>query len=464
MLRAWKCYEEINEMSKTVLADRGSKKRQSAILFFARDFLATEFPSLAPLTGELLAVYVTTTRREARTVCARDPSAAVFVLQDYIHSARVNPSGTPVVIDEGRLRRDRFLPKLERREQEAVIAGLDKLLGEIGKLFDIRIYLDEPVSGYLNDRMTEWVRAQGGVPCHFHTAWLPNHIFFTQDNAQREPIPLNLISDGEARVRKHLENRKQGSGRPLYVLDYTRPWRRWSAAARAWAKGIYRLIRRDPFYMNRDPWPHFFNAKSLFNASSGMYASSAELRAEAQHMVIIPLHYEPEAVLGYLWDGDDQTDLAARLLDLLPDDQIVVLKEHPSQPGALALPKWKNILANPRVKALRGTDSLEMLLAQKATLCSIGSTAVLEAVRLQAPALVVGHPHFSEAPGVTHVPDLDSKSIPSAAHPAEEPELTAWYGRFLDQYCVEGRFLRGNTELNRADEVIAALMARANGC
>lgn len=395
-------------------------------------------------------------------VFERDPSATVFVLQDYIRSALGNPKATPILLDEARLGRDRFVPKLKRKEQEAVVVGLDGLLAEIGKRFDVRIFLDEPVSGYLNDRMTEWVRTQGGMPCHFHTAWLPNHIFFTRDNAQREPIPLNLISDGETRVRNHIENRKQGSGRPLYVLDYTRRTKRWSSAAKVWAKGIYRILRRDPFYMNRDPWPHFFNAKCLFNAASGTYAAPVELEAEAKRIVVMPLHYEPEAVLGYLWDGGDQANLATRLLEQLPSDRVLVLKEHPSQPGALTLSKWRDILENPRVRAMRGTDSLEMLLASKAKLFSIGSTSVLEAVRLQAPAFVVGHPHFAGAPGVTHVPDFATAPIPPAAAPADEATLVEWYGQFLNRYCVEGRFMRGNTELNRADEIVYALMARTD--
>lgn len=450
-------------MTRAASELRNDKKKQSAVLFFARDFLATEFPCLAAAIGHHAAVYVTTTRAEARTVFEGDPSATVFVLQDYIRSELANPKVPPTRLDEARLRSDRFVPRLKRKEQVAVVVGLEDLLADIGKRFNVRIFFDEPVSGYLNDRITEWVRTQGGMPCHFHTAWLPNHIFFTRDNAQREPIPLNLISDGETRVLNHIENRKQGSGRPLYVLDFTRRTKRWSTAAKVWAKGLYRLLRRDAFYMNRDPWPHFFNAKCLLNAATGTYAAPRELEADAKRIVVMPLHYEPEAVLGYLWDGGDQVNLAVRLLEQLPSDRILVVKEHPSQPGALTQSKWRNILKNPQVRAMRGADSLETLLASSAILFSIGSTAVLEAVRLKAPAFVVGHPHFAGAPGVTHVPDFATGPIPPAAAPADEAALIEWYGAFLNLYCVEGRFMRGNTELTRAGEIASALMEQADG-
>ncbi len=437
------------------------KKKPSAILFFARDFLAVEFPHLAAYASELTPIYLVTTMAEKEIVQSTDASAPVFVLQNYIEAASKEAADADVAVDFERIGRDRFIPRLPRSDQESVVTGLERLLADVAEKFDVRLYLDEPVSGYLNDRLTQWVRDRGGLPCHFHTAWLPGHIFFTSDEAQDEPIPLGLVTDGESRVERHIEQRKAGAGRPLYVLDYSSFSKRWGDAGRLFLKGFYRTIRRDKFYMNRDPWPHFFHAQCLLKATQSEYAELDALLDDAANLVVVPLHYEPEAVLGYLWDGGDQVNLARDLRNALPRGAKLVLKEHPSQPGALAQEKWSDLIGDPQVLAMRGGESLEAVLAKGAKLVSIGSTAVLEAARLQAPVFVVGRPHFADAPGVTALESASEFATTPPKPAASERDLLAWYANFVNSFCVEGRFLKGNTELTNPSGVISALIEEA---
>lgn len=434
---------------------------KDALLFFARDFLAVEFPRLAGYSGDLEPIYIATTVAERTIIQSAAPGAQVYVLQEFIQSGPPISELSQPDLDVARIARDRYIPRRKKSDQRAIIEGLERLLEEIGRLYRVRLYLDEPVSGYINDRLTQWVRDAGGLPCHFHVAWLPGYVFFTADEAQREPIPLNLILNGAEKVECHIEQRKVGAGRPLYVLDYSSPLKRWRSAGTLVLKGIYRKFRRDRFYMNTDPWPHFFHAQCLLKATAGEYAALDRLLDLAKSVVVVPLHYEPEAVLGYLWDGGDQVNLASDLREVLPSDVTLVLKEHPSQPGALALEKWAEVINQPGVLAMRGGDSLEALLAQGAQLVSIGSTAVLEAVRLQAPAFVIGGPHFANAPGVTPLKQASDISTTMVKPPATEKELVNWYASFLERYCVEGRFLRGNTALNQAQEVFGALAKEA---
>ena len=184
----------------------------------------------------------------------------------------------------------------------------------------------------------------------------------------------------------------------------------------------------------------------------------AEGIAQDAKIVIYPLHYEPEAVISYWSSFTNQLALAMEAFERLPSDTYLLLKEHPSQPGALQQDKWRELLANKRVKRIHGTVKIADLLARPSALVSIGSTAVLETVMHGRPAFVVGQPHFRGMPGVTPIDDWSTFSIDWDAKPVGKDAMVRWYGNFLNSFGVEGQFIRGNTEFSRAGEIVDALL------
>ncbi|MEP2178461.1 MAG: hypothetical protein ABJI04_00865, partial [Marinomonas sp.] len=96
---------------------------KDALLFFARDFLAVEFPRLAGFSGNLEPIYIATTVAERTIIQSAAPGAQVYVLQEYIQSGlRISKLSQPD-IDVARIARDRYIPRRKMSDQRAIIDG-----------------------------------------------------------------------------------------------------------------------------------------------------------------------------------------------------------------------------------------------------------------------------------------------------------------------------------------------------
>ncbi len=440
----------------------------SAIAFYARDFLAEEFSRLgAALTGEAgerPRFYIVSKQAEAEQVRANDPAGRVFVLGDYLAAAEAMEP----VRDERfhalakLVRRDRYVARMDLPKIATILQGLKLLEDALAQAGPIALLLDEPVSGIVNDALDRFVTAQGGLGAHFNVGWVPGHIWFARGAMQDRPIALNLLDDGAAKVAAHIAQRKRDAGLPAYLHNYRGVLRPLKAAAKYGAMGMRRRMVKAETFLDADPWPHDFMASSLAASITAKYDDPKDIAASGAKCVIYPLHYEPEAVISYWSSFTNQLALAMEAFEHLPADTYLLLKEHPSQPGALQQDKWQDLLANARVKRIHGTVKMADLLAGPSALVSIGSTAVLETVMHGRPAFVVGQPHFRRMPGVTPVDDWNNFAVDWDAQGQDsgsgEEALQSWYGDFLNRHCVEGQFMRGRTDIPRAGEMIDRLL------
>lgn len=352
---------------------------------------------------------------------------------------------------------DRHLRYVDEDELRGVIAGLEAVCQSILSRYQVDYYLDEPVSGYPNWEFNHRFAAQGGLCLHFQASWVPGYLFFTADPAQLEPVPLHITTNGRQLVEAHVRARAAGAGKPLYVLNYNRVWGRLKDMALAGAKGLYRtLLRRSAAYIDRDPSAHFLHARALAASFVGRYD---KVVADGDKLLVFPLHYEPEAVLLYMGKFRRQEEIAARLLDTLPLGWKLVLKEHPSQPGALHLGKWEDLRGSKRVVLLRGDFPLSTLLPRKPVVVSIGSTFALEAAMAGCRVGLLGGVHFVVAPGI-HLLGEPEEWLRLRDMPEAEPQAVAsWYGTFLDTYCLKGSIMRGRTDLGDQARLLQAIAA-----
>jgi len=439
-----------------------------AIAFYARDFLADEFSrigsSLAGDVGERPRFYIVSKRSEADQVLANDPGAQVFNLSDYLKAAeKMDPVRDDRFHSLSKLiRRDRYVARMDLPEIATILQGLKLLEDALANAGPIALLLDEPVSGIVNDTLDRYVTQQGGLGAHFNSAWVLGHIYFARGDRQDNLIDLNLLEDGEAKVASHITKRKRDAALPAYMHDYRGVWRPLKAAAKFGAKGLRRRLVDAETFLDADPWPHDFMARSLASSITARYDDPAELAAFGSRFLIYPLHYEPEAIISYWSSFTNQLALAMAAFDNLPSDTYLLLKEHPSQPGALQQEKWKGLVGNKRVKCIHGKVKMADLLTTPSALISIGSTAVLETVLHGRPAFVVGQPHFLAMPGVSPITDWGEFDIEWDAAPAEESALKEWYGNFVNRHCVSGQFIRGRTDFPQAERVIGRLLEVAN--
>lgn len=425
--------------------------RQDAIVFFARDFLAVEFARIGESFSSFQRVFITINEAEAAQVRAASPGAHVFSLYPLTEA---RPSSHE--LDTG-FNIDRFLRDLDENEIRAVSASVRRIHTEILSSFRVRYYMDEPVSGYPNAEFNRCFSASGAICLHFHPAWVPGYFFFTSDPAQRAPVPLGIMEGGKALAAAHVDLRRAGGGKPLYVLGYGKVRKRVSDWFKTIGKGVYRkLFRRNAPYIDREASEHWMHARALQRSFISRYSPDPAQNAMSKY-VIFPLHYEPEAVLGYFSAYTRQEEIAAQLLDALPLGYKLILKEHPSQPGALHTAKWAALRRSPRTVFLRGDYAVGPLMALRPIVVSIGSTFALEAAVSGSVVGLLGGVHFEDAPGMYKLdrPGDWLSLIEKPAAPLDR--IVEWYGDFLDRYCFPGSIMRGATKIERLDDIVSVL-------
>lgn len=429
---------------------------QSAAVFFARDFLSLEFPKMKAAFADLSRVYIVMNPAEAENIRVQDPEGEVIL----IGAAPVS-SGALALDDADAINRDRFLRLATAEEiaatRRSIAAVCDHVLARYRPIF----YLDEPVSGYANEMFSRSFGEAGALCLHFQIAWLPGYCFFVSDAAQAIPVRLDMLSGSEDAVRRHVELRAAGLARPTYVIAYGKVLPRIRDIFVTLGKAVYRkLFRRNAAYIDREVGPHLFHARSLWKSLFGRYSPDPVAHAADTRYVVFPLHYEPEALLAYFSRFYRQEEIASQILDSLPPGFKLVLKEHPSQPGALQLPKWADLRASKRVVILRGDYQAARLMQLRPAVVSLGSTFSLEAALAGCPVAVIGGVHFQDAPGVTRIDRPGDWPRILDAPTASAEDLTKWYADFLDRYCFGGNIMRGKTRFDDLPHLAEALRAR----
>lgn len=424
---------------------------RDAIVFFARDFLSVEFPRMCGHFAQLARVYIVASEAEGRAVRAGDPAGEVVRIGEF------DADPGPLVNSAAAVNMDRYLRYLGSEEIVAVLRAVAGVHEHILSRYRVVYYMDEPVSGYANAAFNRAFSNAGALCLHFQTSWLPGFGFFVSDQAQDEPVRLDLLSGGADLVRDHVRRRQEGLGRPLYVLGYDKLPKRVADLVTTTAKVAYRkLFRRNALYIDRDTSAHRLHANCLWHSLWGRY-SPDPARLPGRKYVIFPLHYEPEALLNYFSAYSRQEEIAAQILDTLPADYTLVLKEHPSQPGALHLPKWAEVRRAERVMILRGDYRIASLLERRPVVVTIGSTFAIEAALAGCPVGMLGGAHFQRAPGIMRLRKasdwLSLLDIPTGSTEA----IAEWYGSFLDRYCFRGNIMRNRTELPDLAAIAAGL-------
>jgi len=98
------------------------------------------------------------------------------------------------------------------------------------------------------------------------------------------------------------------------------------------------------YYIDSDPIKNIINLyfSSIFYRYNNVDSISSE-----NEIVLYPMHFEPEASILYFSEfNEDQVSLIRNLSKCLGTHQILVVKEHPQQPGMLLTSKYRKLRAN----------------------------------------------------------------------------------------------------------------------
>ena len=439
----------------STLAPEMMPTKQPAVVFYARDFLATEFSQIGKKFQNRVRVYIVTNPTEKSKVEAIDRGSVTYDLS----GAAASPLSKNNHPQDRAFNNDRFLRAYAAAEIADVVAKVADVCDAILDKFAVELYFDEPVSGYPNFLFNQRFTEVGAKCLHFQTSWIPGYMFFTADTAQAAAQVLNLTEGGMAVVENHIRNRAAGAAVPLYVINYSTVRARLRDAAVTLAKGLYRrLFRSQAYYLDQDPGAHAFHVASLLSSFLGGYLTEADLHRLSGKYVLYPLHYEPESVLNYFSEFSRQDEIVEQIIDSMPMGYELILKEHPSQPGALNLPKWRRISRFKRVLKVRGGANASALLQHDVAVVSIGSTLVIEAALAGCPVGVLGKVHFASMPGIVHLQSPREWDRILTAPRASAQQIASWYGKFLDRHCFQGNIMKNRTHIAQLDELLARLV------
>lgn len=425
---------------------------KKAIVFYSRDFLSIEFPKLKKYFLDYKRIYIACSSSEIKTIRNIDKESIVFNLHEKFSK------DSNIEIDFNTFNSDRFLRIYSNEEIYSVVENVINITNEIKDNFLVKFYIDEPVSGFPNFFFNREFKKHGSLCMHFQPSWIPNLLYFVTDSAQLDPIKANIIQNGDEIVNNHVEARNSGKSRPFYVINYSSFSKRVTDIILNSIKLLFRfLFKKKSYYLDADISAHLIHIKCLTLSLFKKYSKDPVQSLNFKY-VLFPLHYEPESVLNYFSEYSRQEEIASQILDTLPIGYKLILKEHPSQPGALHLKKWNDLIKSKRVVLLPGKyDSKNLFNHLDLNIVSIGSTMALEAALYGKVVGVLGDVHFSKAPGIhklespKHWTSLLDKDF------ANPLEIKKWYSAFINDYCIEGTIMKGKTELIDFDKFIKSL-------
>ena len=123
-----------------------------------------------------------------------------------------------------------------------------------------------------------------------------------------------------------------------------------------------------------------------------LYSYNYRLQLQDFEIVFYPLHFEPEASIIYFSEfNEDQPALIRNISKCLKRNQLLVIKEHPQQPGMLLSKPFRELrkrLSN--ILYLPSEFSTKKLIEMSKIIITQTSTAGWEAILLEKPVFVLG--------------------------------------------------------------------------
>ena len=378
--------------------------QKPVILFFARGYQADFFPALR--SDRYRAVFVTLTADERRRVESQQAPVAACFEESFDDLPEAH-------IDDGYLvssfAADRFLGRFNFAMRRKI---LGKEIAFWQQLFDehrpaavvnelVAIEISEVLLAECRRRN---VRYLAGMNCVVDDLfyWLPNPLSLSGEHlpklvpdARARDLAAAYLADVQATDYKPFYVRNLAARRDLKPLAASLAklglwfWRRWTDT----------LLRRFRYESYVDEYSK--KIVVYFKSLMIRYDTLDALPAQAE-VIFYPLHQEPEATLNYMSEFcSNQVATIENILKCMTPDQILVVKEHPVDKGALLRRKFQQLKAEQSAlyflpAELHGRE----VLRYASRVVTLTSTVGWEAAIVGKPVYVMGKIFYDNAVGV----------------------------------------------------------------
>lgn len=279
--------------------------------------------------------------------------------------------------------------------------------------------VNETVTIEFSEVMEIEARKAGIKYYSFLSGFLP-YTFYWKDNAYDSvfnSIDNNFTENDIKNAKEYISKIQAESLKPFYVRNLKK-YNVWS--------NIFSIItRKVPHFLyywiadkRKNHFVYIYNSleslrclKRSFNLLIHKY-EKYNWRNDVEY-VFYPLHYEPEATLSYFNNPHvDQATVIETVARALNINQILVVKEHPQQLGALFEDKFRLVKKrNPNIIYLPGTVSSEDVMRHSKLIVTLTSTAGWEAYIRKIPVIVLGNVFYKKFPGVMNATFSELKDI-----------------------------------------------------
>lgn len=383
---------------------------KTKVLFFARSFLAKYYSEMQSKIIE--PVFVTMTGEEKEYLqnknwkvygCFEEEYASLPIFEyspNYLKTSFYS---------------DRFLCRFDLKKRKEIlgkeISFWKKVFDEISPAF----LVNETVAIEIAEVMAIEAEKRG-IP--FYTSllgFLPNTFYWKPDpfSGRLDDLSNENINDDSIRLaEKYLTDVREKQIRPFYVSAI----KKYNISPKTVVHSIMSHVSAKRKMQKKERNQDFcYEDYSLFTAASVRRNWNALFHnydtmdvIENKRFVFFPMHLEPEATLSYFVDENyEQTSIVQLLACSIKQNQILVVKEHPQQQGALLSKTYRDLRKRySNVVFLPSYISSFDLLKRCDAVVTLTSTAAWEGVVLGKPVFVLGKIFYDQCPGVNRIENL----------------------------------------------------------
>jgi hypothetical protein len=416
------------------------------ILFFAR----ADHAYLAPLleSPEYDSVLVTMTVAEKRQVEQTGRKVQACFEEEYDGLSSEKPDSNYL---ETSWSADRYLGKLSIQERELILGKEITFWKNILDTYQPILAINEPVAIeiaevlYLeakkrNIRYLAWMTPPIDNLFYFQTSAM--HGSLSDDVFQVEPT----VEDYEI-TRKYISEVIEGQGKPFYVRNLRSRYSLFTLLSNMYCWLLCLKMRYT--YRNRAKSIAVFGDSSsifrqkIINAFRSLVYRYDRMEHYANYeMVLYPMHFEPEATLKY-WSEfyDNQAATIENIAKCLKLTQVLVVKEHPQQPGMLLTPPFQKLRKrSSNLVFLPAEVASRELIRQASFMITLTSTAGLEALIAGKPVIALGKVFFDKHSAVTTINNFEElrEIIRQNKLSPSNPVNTLKFIAQLVNYCYSG--------------------------
>lgn len=383
--------------------------KKPLILFFSRDYQSQFFPELKSDVYD--SIYVTLNKKEKKRVIERGGQVVACLEEEYDSLPEADITFPYLEYSMGS---DRFLRGYSHKERLSIIKKCVSFWASVFDRYEPNSIVHEVVAVEISEIMLLEARKRKIKYLAFGAFSVGKSFYFYETpfhSSMPDKIKNIIPSDQNITdAKNYIDKLKHNDVDNPFIknLKGNKDVRRMFRLCYVLLVHIYyrltikaKVIRQlcyenSIFYLKNEILSYF---RYIFK--SGGYDDISSID-KLSSQFFYPMHFEPEATLFYQSTYyENQYALIENLLKCLAEDQILLVKEHPAQPGFLMQRKFKNLKKRfPNVVYIKADISSKEMISRSKAVITLVSTAGFEALAIGKPVILLGKIYYDSFEGV----------------------------------------------------------------